>query len=95
MFKVTFFCLCILCTGKWHGHLTSSGEPAIPYLTAACEKRLSGWMIFIEGEGIRKCSTVGGKIGKGHIDLLLPSHSLARRNGVKRKKVWFLWKVKK
>lgn len=97
MFKITFFCLCIICTGRWHGHPTSTGEMALPFWTAACPSSLTreGWVVYVEGEGLRKCSTTGSKVKGKHLDLLLPSHEEARKRGVVRRKVWFLWRVKK
>lgn len=91
---LTFFCLCGICTGKWKGHLTSTGEAAVPFWTIACEKKLTmeRWIVYIEGEGLRKCSTVGGAIGRGRMDLLLPSHHGALEGGRKRRRVFFLWK---
>src|ERR1700690_1526977 len=94
MYKITFFCLCIICTGKWHGHLTSSGRAAVPGLTAACPPSMTKekWIILIEGIGLRECSTVGSAIGANHIDVLVPLHEEALRKGVKRRRVWKMWK---
>ncbi len=94
LFSLTFWCLCSLCTGRWHGLPTSTGEPALPFFTIACEPSLTRerWIVLVEGEGIRKCSTVGGGIKKGEMDLLVGTHQEALKRGRVKRRVWFLWR---
>lgn len=83
-FKLTGYCACRKCNGKWTGSPTALGTKLTPGRTIAVDPRvipLGSWVyININGEGWHKyrAEDTGSAI-KGHrIDVCAPSHSECR-----------------
>jgi 3D (Asp-Asp-Asp) domain-containing protein len=53
-------------------------------VTAACEKRLLGRWVLIEGVGARLCEDTGSAITRGRVDIFVESHEKALTLGVLR-----------
>lgn len=98
--KVTAYCLCEICCGKWSCpeytegasiRKTSIGDDAKIYDGVAADPKLLPYhtKLDIPGIGIKEVDDTGGgmrqsaKKGIYHIDVRMPSHSEARRFGVK------------
>ena len=75
-FKITFYCPCRKCSGKY-GHHTSSGAYATEGRTIAVDTRVIpyGTKVYIEGYGEYVAEDTGGKWVRGnHIDIFLEDH---------------------
>lgn len=98
--KVTAYCLCEICCGKWSCpestegasiRKTSIGDNARIYDGVAADPKLLPYRtkLDIPGIGIKEVDDTGGGMrqsarkGIYHIDVRMPSHSEARRFGVK------------
>lgn len=90
--KVTAYCLCSECCGKWSGgNKTSTGDKATVYDGVAADPKLLPYrtQLNIPGIGIKEVDDTGGgmrqsaKQGIYHIDVRMPSHSEARKWGVR------------
>ena len=90
--KVTAYCLCRICCEKWSGGgKTSIGDDAKIYDGVAADPKLLPYRTRLEipGIGIKEVDDTGGGMRKSaregvtHIDVRMPSHSEARRFGVK------------
>lgn len=79
-FKITWYCPCRKCSGKW-GHQTSSGAYATEGRTVAVDKRVikEGTRLLINGHEYIAEDTGGGVRGK-HIDIFNESHSTCLDN---------------
>lgn len=84
-FKITWYCPCRKCSGKW-GYQTSSGAKCTEGRTVAVDKRVikEGTHLLINGHEYIAEDTGGGVKGK-HIDIFNESHStcLDREHGEK------------
>lgn len=84
-FKITWYCPCRRCSGKW-GYQTSSGARCTEGRTVAVDKRVikEGTHLLINGHEYIAEDTGGGVRGK-HIDIFNESHStcLDREHGEK------------
>lgn len=80
-YKLTFYCNCRKCCGKWSGGPTASGTMPAEGRTVACGSLPLGTRILIAGQGeyVVEDRGVTGK----HIDIYMNSHSACLRNGVK------------
>ena len=80
IFKITWYCPCKRCSGKW-GHQTSSGAYATEGRTVAVDKRVikEGTHLLINGHEYIAEDTGGGVRGK-HIDIFNESHSTCLNN---------------
>ena len=87
-YKVTFYCSCKKCCGKWSGSPTASGAWPEQGRTVACGSLPFGTHILIEGMGERVVEDRG--VRGRHIDVYMDSHSECLRNGVKHLQV-FRW----
>jgi 3D (Asp-Asp-Asp) domain-containing protein len=87
-YKVTFYCNCKRCCGKWAGGPTASETMPVQGRTVACGSLPLGTHILIEGMGERVVEDRGVK-GR-HIDVYMDSHSECLKNGVKHLQV-FRW----
>ena len=87
-FKVTFYCNCKRCCGRWSGGPTASGSMPEQGRTVACGSLPLGTHILIEGMGEYVVEDRG--VTGRHIDVFLNSHSECLREGVKHKEV-FRW----
>lgn len=74
-FKITWYCPCRRCSGKW-GYQTSSGARCTEGRTVAVDKRVikEGTHLLINGHEYIAEDTGGGVRGK-HIDIFNESHS--------------------
>lgn len=91
-FKLTWYCPCKKCSGKW-GHQTSSGAYATEGRTVAIDKDVikSGTHLLIDGHEYIAEDTGGGVKGN-HIDIFLESHSkcLDNDHGEKYREVFMV-----
>jgi 3D (Asp-Asp-Asp) domain-containing protein len=87
-YKLTFFCNCRKCCGKWAGGPTASGTMPAEGRTVACGSLPLGTRILIAGQGefIVEDRGVSGR----HIDIYMDSHSACLKKGVQRGEV-FRW----
>lgn len=92
--KVTAYCLCKICCGKWAdlpNRITSTGDDARIYDGVAADPKLFPYRTRLEipGIGVKEVDDTGGgmrqsaKQGIYHIDVRMPSHSAARQWGVR------------
>lgn len=90
--KVTAYCLCGECCGKWSGgNKTSVGDKATIYDGVAADPKMLPYRtkLNIPGIGIKEVDDTGGgmrqsaKQGIYHIDVRMSSHSEARKWGVR------------
>lgn len=84
-YKLTFYCGCAKCCGKWTGGQTSSGVKAKEGRTIAVDSSVIpiGSKVYIEGFGDFIAEDVGGAIKGNKIDIYLNDHSRCNDLGVK------------
>lgn len=90
-FKLTYYCPCRKCNGKWTGQPTASGAELEPGVTIAVDKKVIplGTKVRI-GEHEFIAQDTGSGI-KGHrIDILLDDHEACRQAGVQKSEV-YVW----
>ena len=87
-YKLTFYCNCQKCCGKWAGGPTASGKMPAEGRTVACGALPLGTRILIAGQGefVVEDRGVSGK----HIDIYMDSHSACLQKGVQHGEV-FRW----
>ena len=80
-YKLTFYCNCRRCCGRWAGGPTASGKMPAEGRTVACGSLPLGTRILIAGQGeyIVEDRGVSGK----HIDIYMGSHAACLQKGVK------------
>lgn len=92
-FKLTFYCPCRRCSGKW-GHSTSSGAYATEGRTVAVDPRVisEGTHLYIEGWGEFIAEDVGGGVRGHHIDIFMENHNkcIDDAHGVKHAEVYLI-----
>ena len=81
-FRVTAYCPCAKCCGKWADGITASGTRADHRLVAAPREFPFGTVMRIPGYGTVKVEDRGGAIKGDRLDVLFPTHSEALRWGV-------------
>lgn len=92
--KVTAYCLCKICCGKWADfseRKTSIGDNARKYDGVAADPNLLPYRTRLEipGLGVKEVDDTGGgmrqsaKKGIYHIDVRMPSHEAALRWGIR------------
>lgn len=86
--KITAYCACVKCCGKADG-ITASGKKA-QYGFVACNWLKFGTRLYVSGLGYFTVQDRGAKSLFGskknhikHLDVYLPTHSKARKFGVK------------
>jgi len=83
--KVTAYCTCALCCGKWADGITATGHPAVEGVTVAVDP--SVWplrsCVRLFGIGRRMATDTGSAIKGERIDLFLDSHERAKEWGVR------------
>ncbi len=84
-YKLTFYCGCEQCCGKWSDGITSSGATAAEGRTIAVDPSVIpiGTKVYIEGFGDFIAEDVGGAIKGNKIDIYLNDHSRCYDLGVK------------
>lgn len=87
-YRITWFCSCRKCNGKWAGQPTASGAALEDGVTVAVDRRVIplGTELYIDGIGYRIAQDTGVR-GKS-IDVFLDNHSECNRNGIQYRKVW-------
>ena len=84
-FKLTFYCPCRRCSGKW-GYRTSSGATCTEGRTVATDYFRAGTRLYIEGIGYRTVEDTG--VHGRWIDVFVEDHDECNRLGVKHKEVY-------
>ena len=85
-FKLTAYCGCRKCNGRWTGYPTASGTDYVQGRTIAVDKRvipLGTWVyINIPNEGWQKfrAEDTGGAIKKNRIDVYVDGHNLCNQS---------------
>ena len=82
LWRVTAYCPCEKCCGRFADGITASGVPAVGRIIAAPPDIPFGTEIFIEGYGYAKVQDRGGAIKGKRLDVLFPSHQQALNWGV-------------
>lgn len=85
--KITHYCPCRKCSGKW-GRQTSSGETCEEGITAACAILPAGTVVKIDGYGERVVQDTGAGVRGNHLDVFYESHSECLERGIKYREVW-------
>ncbi len=88
-FKLTHYCACSKCCGKWGGNTAWAGR-LVPNQTIAVDPNVIpklSW-VYIDGYGLRRAEDTGGAIKGNRIDVAVSSHSEALRLGVVYKDLW-------
>lgn len=87
-FKLTAYCPCEKCCGKWANGITASGQVAEPGMIAVDPKIISlGSTVVIDGKEYLAADT-GGAIKGNRIDVYFEHHSEALAFGVQTADVW-------
>ena len=84
-FRVTAFCSCAICCGKWADGYTATGTFATEGRTIAVDRWAVPTLVclVIEGIGIRWAEDTGSAIKGQRLDLFMDDHDRARDWGVK------------
>ena len=88
-FKITFYCSCKKCNGKWYGYPTASGTDYVEGRTIAVDKSVIslGTSVKIDGWGDSYIAEDTGVKGN-HIDIFIDDHDKCYQYGVQKKEVW-------
>lgn len=88
VFRITAYCGCRACNGRWAGQPTASGRRAVPGKTIAVDPSVIslGDKVTFQGRDYRADDT-GSAIKRYRIDLYFLSHTAGNRWGVKYLKV--------
>ena len=86
-YRVTAYCPCEKCCGKWADGITASGRPAVGKIVAAPPDMPFGTVLEIPGYGRCRVQDRGGAITGNKLDVLMESHKAALDWGVKYLKV--------
>lgn len=82
-YRVTAYCPCEICCGRFSDGITASGKPATGMIIAAPPEIPFGTQLYIKGWGWGEVQDRGGAIKGKRLDLLFPTHQLALNWGVK------------
>ena len=82
LWRISAYCICSRCCGKWSDGITASGKPAVGKLIAAPPEIPFGTWIDIPGYGIAEVLDRGGVIKGRRLDLLFSNHQAALNWGV-------------
>lgn len=87
-FKITHYCPCYTCNGSNSGRTAWAGQ-IIPGQTIAVDSSVIGKLqwVYIDGYGYRRAEDYGA-FGGNHIDVAVPTHSMALDMGVVYKDVY-------
>lgn len=83
LWRITAYCPCVKCCGKWADGITASGAKAEGKLIAAPPEIPFGTWIDIPGYGMAEVLDRGGSIKGRRLDVLFPTHQEALEWGVK------------
>ena len=83
-FKLTAYCPCSKCCGKWANGITATGTTAKANHTIAVDPKVIpyGSTVYIEGLGTFVAEDCGGAIKGNRIDIFYNTHSEALNSGV-------------
>lgn len=89
-FRITHYCSCSRCCGKWSNGVTASGRRAKAGRTVAVNRRLIkfGTKLKIGKKSGYVAEDTGGGLRSKNIDIFCSSHREALKRGVCYKKVW-------
>ena len=82
LWRISAYCICSRCCGKWSDGITASGAKAVGKLIAAPPEIPFGTWIDIPGYGYAEVLDRGGVIKGRRLDLLFSSHQEALHWGV-------------
>ena len=86
--KVTAYCPCVECCGKWADGLTATGIPAGPGIVAVDPERIPlGSTVVIDGQKYLAADT--GVTGL-HVDVCVADHASTVEHGVRTAQVWVM-----
>lgn len=91
-FKITYYCSCSKCCGKYANGYTATGTKATDGRTIAVspKKIPYGTKVYIEGIGYRIAEDCGGAIKGNKIDVYVDSHAKALKLGTRTSKVYIV-----
>ena len=82
LYRVSAYCPCEICCGKWADGFTASGKPAKGKLVAAPSDTAFGTVLRIPGYGKAGVWDRGGDIKGNRLDVLFATHEQAKQWGV-------------
>ena len=90
-FRITHYCACTKCCGKW-GNATAWAGEIVPGYTIAVDPKVIPKLstVYIDGYGYRRAEDCGGAIKGNKIDVAVSNHSEAMKMGVAYKDVWLV-----
>lgn len=90
-FKITHYCTCEICNGRY-GNKTAFGGEVRPGITIAVDPSVIGKLsyVYIDGYGVRCAEDTGGAIKGNTIDIAVGDHALAMSMGVVYRDVWYV-----
>lgn len=95
-FKLTAYCPCAECCGKWAGLGGATASGMLPWesVTVAADRSLIPlWSILeIEGMGVRIVEDTGSAVKGRHLDVFVKDHETAKKFGVRYVRVRILQK---
>ena len=80
--RVSAYCPCKICCGKWADGYTASGKPAVGLIVAAPPNIAFGTVLKIPGYGVAAVQDRGGAITGNSLDILFATHPEALNWGV-------------
>lgn len=93
--KITHYCPCERCCGKWADGITASGKTAVSGITCAADDIPLGATVMVDYDGdglIDQYLVCQDRFGGGetnHIDIFMDDHQAALNAGVKYATVWW------
>jgi 3D (Asp-Asp-Asp) domain-containing protein len=90
-FRITYYDACVKCCGKTDG-ITKSGAHVEKGVTVAVDPDVIplGSYLYIEGIGFRVAQDTGNGIKDNSVDIYVPTHSEAVKNGVEYGRVYLI-----
>lgn len=90
-YRVTAYCPCRKCCGRWADGFTASGRPARGKVAAAPPEIPFGTWIYVPGYGWAEVLDRGGSIKGKRLDVLFDSHEEAVEWGVQYLEIEETW----
>lgn len=89
-FRISHYCNCSRCCGKYAGGPTASGAMPERYRTIAVDTSVipMGATVYIDGYGFRVAEDTG--VYGQKIDVFCPDHNLCLAMGIKYRNVWIV-----
>ena len=91
-FRVTAYCGCSVCNGKWTGYPAANGEALTRGLTIAVDPDVIplGSYLLIEGVGLRKAQDTGSAVCGKVVDVYFETHADTAQWNTRTLKVWVI-----